>query len=177
MGHIRVEQISHFENARRQTRWWRLWRQLSGKPSTLLPFWPIHARLKQRTGFPGGIHEIKLRQIVGSLDKDHLFDKAFHPLSDRQRDRWIAVKMLQETVGWEPIKVHMVGNLYFVEDGHHRVSVAREAGLSVIEADVVAYQLDCHFDLDADLDAVLRRIDACEALVANETLEVAAPVA
>ena len=177
MGHSRVAQISHFENARRRARWWRLWRQLLGRSTTLLPFWLIHARLKQRTGFPDGIHEIKLRQIVGSLDKDYLFDRAFHPLSDRQRDRWIAVKMLQETVGWEPIKVHMVGNLYFVEDGHHRVSVARASGLSVIEADVVAYQLDCHFDLDDDLDSVLRRLDACVAPAANELPEYATPVA
>jgi hypothetical protein len=91
MGLLRVEQVLHFENVRRRAGWWRLWRHLLGRPSKLLPFWPIHTRLKQRTGFPGGIREIKLRQIVGSLDKDHLFDRSFHPLSERQRDRWITI--------------------------------------------------------------------------------------
>ena len=35
-----------------------------------------------------------------------------------------------------PINVYRVGTVHFVEDGHHRVSVARQLGHEVIEARV-----------------------------------------
>ena len=35
-----------------------------------------------------------------------------------------------------PIDVYRIGGMHFVRDGHHRVSVARQLGLEVIEADV-----------------------------------------
>jgi uncharacterized protein (DUF1015 family) len=49
--------------------------------------------------------------------------------------------MLQKTTGWPPIRVYQVGNLYFVEDGHHRVSVARQLGLKLIEAEIWEYRV------------------------------------
>ena len=39
-----------------------------------------------------------------------------------------------------PISVYRVGELHFVEDGHHRVSVARELGLETIDAYVTEIQ-------------------------------------
>jgi hypothetical protein len=52
--------------------------------------------------------------------------------------------MLQKTTGWSSIKVYQVGNLYFVEDGHHRVSVARQLGLKLIEAEIWECQIRSH---------------------------------
>ena len=49
--------------------------------------------------------------------------------------------MLQKTTGWPSIKVYQVGNLYFVEDGHHRVSVARQLRITLIEAEIWEYQV------------------------------------
>jgi hypothetical protein len=79
--------------------------------------------------------------IAGSVDRADEFDRNFRPLSDALRHRWVQVRELQEMVGWEPIDVYQVGDLYFVQDGHHRVSVARQLGLHSIEAHVREFPL------------------------------------
>jgi hypothetical protein len=84
-----------------------------------------------------GVQLIPLDQIVGSVDKVKDFDRRFRPTSDRSRQRWenLAEKSrLGEYL--PPIDVYKLGNLYFVIDGHHRVSVARAHGATEIEADV-----------------------------------------
>jgi hypothetical protein len=37
------------------------------------------------------------------------------------------------------VRLYKVGNAYFVEDGNHRVSVARYQGVEMIEADVIEF--------------------------------------
>jgi hypothetical protein len=84
-----------------------------------------------------GIKVIPLDQIVGSVDKVRDFDRRFRPTSDRSRRRW--ERLAEKTRMGEylpPIDVYKLGNLYFVRDGHHRVSVARAQGVDQIEAAV-----------------------------------------
>ena len=84
-----------------------------------------------------GIQLIPLDQIVGSVDKVKDFDRRFRPTSDRSRQRW--QRLAEKTRMGEylpPIDVYKLGNLYFVIDGHHRVSVARAQGATDIEAAV-----------------------------------------
>lgn len=84
-----------------------------------------------------GVQVIPLDQIVGSVDKVRDFDRRFRPTSDRSRQRWerLAEKSrLGEYL--PPIDVYKLGNLYFVRDGHHRVSVARAQGADQMEAHV-----------------------------------------
>ena len=68
----------------------------------------------------------------------------FRPLNPVLKKRWINVHELSEDLGWEPITVHKIGDLYFVEDGHHRVSVARHSGWDTIEAQVYEQPLPAH---------------------------------
>ncbi len=154
----RFDHVQRFDDALRKARLWRRWHRLLGRPETLLPFGPILASLKQRTGFYRGIKEIPLKQVVGSIDRATDFDREFRPLTDRNRNRWVNIRGLQSGRGWEPIVVHKIGNLYFIEDGHHRVSVARDSGLQAIEAKVIEYPLDHHFNLNDDLKTILRRL-------------------
>lgn len=78
---------------------------------------------------------IPLSRIVGSVDKTTEFDRGFRPTSGRSRQRWEriaeAIRRGEET---PPIDVYKVGDLYFVRDGHHRVSVANALGLDLIDA-------------------------------------------
>lgn len=157
-GYQRIKFHQRFEQSRRRAQLARILNWVAGKPQTLLPFWPIYSALKNRVGFSRGVQEIPLRQIVGSFDKATLFDRDFRPLSDDSRTRWVNMLMQLMTVGWEPIVVHKIGNLYFVEDGHHRVSVGRAAGLQVIEAYVVEYPPAGQFSPDDDLETILRRL-------------------
>jgi hypothetical protein len=84
-----------------------------------------------------GVQLIPLDQIVGSVDKVKDFDRRFRPTSDRSRQRWQALAEKSRLGEYlPPIDVYKLGNLYFVIDGHHRVSVARAQGATEIEADI-----------------------------------------
>jgi hypothetical protein len=101
---------------------------------------------------------VPVRQIVGSLQRAHDYDRQLRPLNDSLRDRWVGVSVLSETTGWGPVKLVQVGNLYFIEDGHHRISVARHSGQALVEASVTAYPLPVAFNLEDSLAGVLERL-------------------
>jgi hypothetical protein len=82
-----------------------------------------------------GLQTIRLDSIVGSVDRTRDFDRRFRPTSARVRERWQRLALAQrrgEAV--PPIDVYRVGDLHFIIDGHHRVSVAQALGLEVIDA-------------------------------------------
>jgi hypothetical protein len=86
-----------------------------------------------------GTKLIPLDAIVGSVDKVRDFDRRFRPTSGRSRQRWERLSRASRTGEViPPIDVYQVGDYYFVQDGHHRVSVARSLRLDVIEARVTA---------------------------------------
>jgi hypothetical protein len=90
----------------------------------------------------GGIKCISLNQICGSMNRTGDFDHHFHPLDDRLRDRWVSVAMAQcQDVPLPPVSLVQVGACYFVEDGHHRISVARARGQAAIEAEVTVWDV------------------------------------
>ena len=86
-----------------------------------------------------GVRDIPIKEIVGTLYRHSDFDHQFRPLKKNLRDRWINIYLLHAQDGWPPILVHKVGENYYIEDGHHRVSVARALGIAFIEAKVWEY--------------------------------------
>jgi hypothetical protein len=84
-----------------------------------------------------GIQLIPVDRIVGSVDKVRDFDPKFRPRTGRHRQRWERIaEAARRGESLPPIDVYQVGEMYFVRDGHHRVSVYRALELSTIEADV-----------------------------------------
>jgi hypothetical protein len=82
-----------------------------------------------------GLQSIRLDTIVGTLDPRRDFDRRFRPTSNRVRSRWERLALAQrrgEPI--PPIQVYRVGGQHFVEDGHHRVSIAAAAGQETIDA-------------------------------------------
>ena len=86
-----------------------------------------------------GEKEIPLAQVVGTLTRREDFDDQFRPLKPSLRDRWVNAYLALENEGWSPILVHKVGDRYYVEDGHHRASMARSLGMAFIQAKVWEY--------------------------------------
>jgi hypothetical protein len=78
---------------------------------------------------------------VGTLNRHRDFDHKFRPLKSYLRDRWVNVYLTLQVEGWSPIILHKVGNDYYVEDGHHRLSVARLLGMTYIQAKVWEYPI------------------------------------
>ena len=146
MGHTRAvdtgftsqDAESDFNRSRRRSALTRMASRLRGQAgdvSTLLPLEEVLAALGRTGERRIGLETIRLDTIVGSVDRTTEFDRDFRPRTARVRSRWQRINEAQRSgKGMPPIKVVRVGGLHFVEDGHHRVSVARHLGHEVIEA-------------------------------------------
>ncbi|MCA9952103.1 MAG: hypothetical protein KDE48_20775 [Anaerolineales bacterium] len=89
---------------------------------------------KQRRSL--GTREIPVDKITGTVGRQDDFDGRFRPLKNHLRDRWINIALSFQDAGWPPIDVFKVGEEYFVLDGHHRTSYARNLGMAFMEANV-----------------------------------------
>lgn len=129
-----------FSRARRRSALSRLSARLRREPgdvNVILPFEEVVAALGRRGERRIGLRTIPLDSIVGSVDRTRDFDRSFRPTSRRVRSRWEGIAAaMRRGEAMPPIEVYRVGELHFVKDGHHRVSVARAMGNEVIEADV-----------------------------------------
>ena len=101
----------------------------------ILSFDEVVAALGWRGEHYLGLQTIQLDTVAGTVDSRRDFDRRFRPTSDRVRQRWERLDLAQRRgVSLPPIDVYRVGDLHFVKDGHHRVSVARATGHKTIEA-------------------------------------------
>lgn len=115
----------------------QLWAWMTGTESALAVFPGRESRPRFTASRKlVGIKDIRVADIVGTLNRDTDFDSQFRPLKKHNLDRWVNAYLLHEQDGWSPIIAHKVGEQYFIEDGHHRVSVARALGIEFIEAKV-----------------------------------------
>jgi hypothetical protein len=110
---------------------------VSGQPTTLLSYDDVKAKLHIGGPIYRGVQTVRVDQIVGSLNRYHQFDRAFLPVEDQIASRWQNVdRAFYKDISLPPILLYKVGQVYFVVDGHHRVSVAREQGQEFIDAEV-----------------------------------------
>jgi hypothetical protein len=129
-----------FLRVRRRRQLARLGATLRREPddvSTMLPFDEVVEALGRVGARDLGLQTIPLDSIVGSVDRARDFDRHFRPTSARVRPRWERIAHARRRgESMPPIDVFRVGDLHFVRDGHHRVSVARAQGDGAIEARV-----------------------------------------
>jgi hypothetical protein len=126
-----------FQRARFKAFMNRLRGALSGQPSMLLSYDEIREKLRIGGPIYRGVQTVHVDQIAGSLNRYHEFDRVFLPASDKLADRWQSVnRAFYQDISLPPVVLYKVGQVYFVVDGHHRVSVAREQGQLYIEAEV-----------------------------------------
>lgn len=108
---------------------------LTGKSSVLLSYDEVREKLKASGGSLRGLREIPLDAIVGSVGRYTDFTRSFLPRHDSDAYRWAGVQLATTgLVGLPAIEVYKIGDVYFVLDGNHRVSVARQLGATHIEA-------------------------------------------
>jgi hypothetical protein len=106
--------------------------------SSMLPFDEVVAALGRVSERDLGVQEIPLHSIVGTVDRRRgEFDREFRPGSPQLRSRWEGIAAARRAgQSMPPIDVYRIGELHFVQDGHHRVSVARALGDTEIDARV-----------------------------------------
>ncbi len=144
-----------FSRARRQRALARLSARLrrADDVNHILPFEEV-VRALGRTGERRlGQQLIPLDSIVGTVDREREFDRSFRPTTPRVRERWQRINLAQRK-GEEmpPIDVYRIGDLHFVKDGHHRVSVAHALGYK----DISAYVTEVLTEVGADREIRLR---------------------
>ncbi|MFI7678807.1 chromosome partitioning protein ParB [Actinophytocola sp. NPDC049390] len=101
----------------------------------MLPFDEVVAALSRTGERRLGLQVITLDSIVGSVDRSREFDRRFRPTSGQVRERWQRLALAaRRGESIPPIEVYRVGDMHFVVDGHHRVSVAHALGLKTIDA-------------------------------------------
>ena len=124
-----------FRQARRQAERELLMARLTGRSVELLSYETVRQMLKGNVSQQIGLKEIPLNAIVGSVGRYSDFTRSFLPRQDKDQERWARVQSKTSSmVGLPPIEVYQIGEVYFVRDGNHRVSVARQLGATQIEA-------------------------------------------
>src|ERR671933_99617 len=99
-----------------------------------------------------GMRTVPVEKIVGSVGRHRDFDRAFLPSKGDLGDRWKNIdQMMQRAEELPPISLYKIGDAYFVRDGNHRVSVARQRGVEMIDAEVI--ELRSRVPVDSALTA------------------------
>jgi hypothetical protein len=133
-----VDAQHDFLRARRRATMARVAARLRGEPDDVRQILP-YEEVIDALGFVGeqrvGPAVVKLDDIVGTVDREREFDRRFRPTTGRVRSRWehIAAAM-RRGEAMPPVDLLQIGEIYFVRDGHHRISVARALGRTDIDA-------------------------------------------
>ena len=109
-----------------------------GEISAMLPFDEVVAELGFVSEHSRGLQVVQLDSIVGTVNRGKEFDRAFRPTSSQVRGRWERIaQAMRRGDPIPPVDLYRIGDVHFVRDGHHRVSVARAQERDWIDAEVV----------------------------------------
>jgi hypothetical protein len=151
----RMEARKNWDQAWQASVFERVMSLLPSQSADLLSFDEVQNRLRLSHKTYRGIQEIPLDRIVGSVGRYRDFTRTFLPRNPGLAERWQRVNAVAATRGVPPIDVYQVGEAYFVLDGNHRVSVARQNGAVVIEAHVYEFQTPAGLSAQPNLDELL----------------------
>jgi nucleotide-binding universal stress UspA family protein len=152
--------ISDFHRARSQASLKEMLGRLTGESSELLSYQEIREKLIPLGSADRGLREIPLAAIVGSVGRYLDFTRDFLPKQTVNPERWARVKIAASgMIGLPPIDVYQIGDVYFVEDGNHRVSVARELGATHIQAYVTEVRTLVPLEPDTAPDGLILKAE------------------
>ena len=127
--------VQDFRRARRKAALQEVFARFTSKSAVLLSYEEVRDSLRGMKSAKQELKEVPLDAIVGSVGRYKDFTRKFLPLQDSDEGRWARVKAaVLELSGLPPIEVYQIGDVYFVFDGNHRVSVARQLGATHIQA-------------------------------------------
>jgi hypothetical protein len=139
IGYMSLEEQvdKDFARARHRALAGRVAAFFGGESRDLLAFDEVRRASGAVGGLPRGRREVEVCKIVGSVGRYRQFDRNFMPKKASLRERWERVdRAFVRGEELPPVRLYKIGERYFVEDGHHRVSVARYQGAEMIDAEV-----------------------------------------
>jgi hypothetical protein len=143
-----------FSRARRKAFLRRIGAYLRRDPGSnqLLSFDEVKGALGAISQVYLGLREVPVSKIVGSVGRHRDFDRAFLPSKPDLSTRWRRIdEIMHRAEELPPVSLYKIGDAYFVQDGNHRVSVARQQGVEMIDAEVI--ELRSRVPVDSALTA------------------------
>jgi hypothetical protein len=149
------EGVNRFQNARFRGFWEEVFAHLRGRSTELMSFDDIRNRLHLSEESYKGLQDIPLDAIAGSVGRYRDFTANFMPRRSKMQERWSRVYAQANSMqGLPPIEVYKVGDVYFVRDGNHRVSVAHQLKMKTIEAHVTELRTPIYLTPDMSPEAL-----------------------
>ncbi len=161
------EALRDFQQARQQAALQIVLARMTGKSSDLISYNEVVHKLRLSARSESGVQSIPINAIVGSVDRYADFTRTFLPRQDSDRERWARVRTAltnPEGPALPPIDVYQIGQVYFVLDGNHRVSAARQIGMEFIEANVIRIHTDIPLTPDIQPDDLIVKAEYAEFL-------------
>ena len=158
--------VNDFQSARLKAGIQEVLARITGKSTQLLSYDEVAEKLKLHARTERGVRHIPLNAIIGSVGRYTDFTRNFLPRSDNDQERWSRVKaaFMESGAGLPPIEVYKVGEAYFVVDGNHRVSIARQEGAEFIEARVIEFKTDIPLTANVQPDDLIIKAEYAEFL-------------
>lgn len=164
-----IQAVQDFDRLRQRAVLQELVSAITRTPAGLLPFEQVRQQLHIHEVGQRGLRDIPLDRIVGSVGRYHDFTRAFLPRTSASRERWANLKGLASGLsGWPPIDVYQVGEVYFVRDGNHRVSVAMDMGMRTIQAYVTECVSPVPLDSTVSAADLILKADRADFLTRTE---------
>jgi hypothetical protein len=131
----------HYQNYRFQARLNSLWSRITKRSSKLQDLESFLTPSEVRGSYHLGVCSVPIEKIIGSENRSHDFDNAFHPMNSNNQERWETIAVLKLLGKSLPaVELIQVGSVYFIRDGHHRVSVSKALGQKHIDAAVTVWE-------------------------------------
>lgn len=140
-----------YERARRKAWLNEVTALLTRRKNELLSFDEVSKLVGTSNQTYRGMQTVPIEKVVGSVDRYEDFDREFLPSQTNTRSRWTSIdRAYYQDVTLPPVTLYKVGDVYFVKDGNHRVSVAHQKGVRFIDAEVIEVRSRVPLTKDTD---------------------------
>ncbi len=157
--------VEDFRSARRKAALKDILTKLTGQTDDLLPFEEVRKRLQAVQASKANLVEVPLDHIVGSVGRYQDFTRDFRPRASVDEGRWARVKTaISDGSQIPPVDLYRIGEGYFVLDGNHRISIARQVGATHIQAYVTEFHSPVPLSPDENLDDLIIKAEYADFL-------------
>ena len=130
-----MQAVQDFRSARQKATLREIIARFTGESTELLSYEEVRQKLKAQVGSYKVLKEIPINAIIGSVNRYQDFSRDFLPGQNIDEERWANIELANfSMIGLPPIEAYQIDEVYFVSDGNHRVSVARQLGSDQIQA-------------------------------------------
>src|SRR5512143_4001778 len=159
--------LQDFQSLRLRAKLQGVLARITGRSNELLSYEEIASKLKLQGRSDRGFQTIPVDAIVGSVGRYTDFTRTFLPRRAADQERWANVRaasLNSASGGLDSIEVYKVSEVYFVMDGNHRVSIARQEGWKSIEAHVIELHTDIPLTPDVQPEELIVKAEYAEFL-------------